>query len=118
MIKIFKNAKQKLPKTKAAIWFSKICENRVRYFGWPQMTIWRLRIALWIPKATNTHSQYVILIAFALQQRLHEHNSVLSHTYIACLVVFYIGCPTRYRIRNFFNNFTTGWRTAAPCRKN
>jgi hypothetical protein len=28
----------------------------------------------------------------------------------------YIGCPTRYQIRHLFNNFTTGWRTAAPCR--
>jgi len=34
----------------------------------PQMTIWRVRIACWIPKATNTHSQYVILIAFPQQQ--------------------------------------------------
>ena len=25
----------------------------------------------WIPKATNTHSEYVILIAFPLQQLLH-----------------------------------------------
>ena len=30
----------------------------------PHMTIWRMRIACWIPKATNTHSRYVILIAF------------------------------------------------------
>jgi len=30
----------------------------------PQMTIWRMRIACWIPKATNTHSQHAILIAF------------------------------------------------------
>ena len=30
----------------------------------PQMTILRMRIAGWVPKATNTHSQYVILIAF------------------------------------------------------
>jgi len=30
----------------------------------PQMTIWRVRIALWIPKATNTNLQYVILILF------------------------------------------------------
>jgi len=29
-----------------------------------------------------------------------------------------IGCPTRYRTRHFFNNFTAGWRTAAPCRNN
>ena len=27
--------------------------------GRPQMTIWRTRIACWIPKATNTHSQYI-----------------------------------------------------------
>ena len=33
----------------------------------PQIIIWRLHIACWIPKATNTHSQYVILIAFPLQ---------------------------------------------------
>ena len=26
----------------------------------PQVTIWRMRIACWIPKATNTHSEYVI----------------------------------------------------------
>jgi hypothetical protein len=25
--------------------------------GKPQMTIWRTRIACWIPKATNTHIQ-------------------------------------------------------------
>ena len=29
----------------------------------PQMTIWRMRIACWIPKATHTHSEYVILFA-------------------------------------------------------
>jgi len=33
-----------------------------------EMTIWRMRIACWITKATNTHSEYVILIAFRLQQ--------------------------------------------------
>jgi len=38
----------------------------------PQMKIWRMRIACWIPKATNIHSQYVILIAFPLQQWLQE----------------------------------------------
>jgi hypothetical protein len=53
----------------------------------PQMTIWRMRIACWIPKATNTHSQHVVLIAFPLQQWLRERASVLRHTYIACLVL-------------------------------
>ena len=33
----------------------------------PQMTIWHMRIACWIPKATNSRSEYVILMAFALQ---------------------------------------------------
>ena len=32
--------------------------------GRPQMTIWRMRIACLIPKATKTHTRYVILIAF------------------------------------------------------
>ena len=38
----------------------------------PHFTIWRMDIACWIHKATNTHSEYVILIVFSLQQRLHE----------------------------------------------
>jgi len=33
-----------------------------------QITIWHMRIVCWVPKATNTHSEYVILIAFPLQQ--------------------------------------------------
>ena len=32
----------------------------------PQMTMWHLRIACRIPKATNTHSEYVVLISFTL----------------------------------------------------
>jgi hypothetical protein len=40
--------------------------------GKPQMTMWRMRIAFWIPKSTNTHLECVIFIAFSLQQWLHE----------------------------------------------
>jgi len=43
--------------------------------GSPQMTIWRMHIACWVTKATNTHSQYEILISFPLQQWLHERPS-------------------------------------------
>ena len=50
----------------------------------PQMATWRMRVACWIPKATNTHSDYVTLIAFPLQQWLHEHASMLRHTYNGC----------------------------------
>jgi len=49
----------------------------------PQMTIWRMRIGCWIYKATNTHSEYVVLIAFPLQQWLHERASMLRHACIA-----------------------------------
>jgi hypothetical protein len=30
-------------------------------------------ITCWIPKVTNKHSEYVMLIPFPLQQTLHEH---------------------------------------------
>jgi hypothetical protein len=42
--------------------------------------------ACWIPKAMNTHSECVILKAFKPQQWLHERDSVLSYTYVACIV--------------------------------
>ena len=35
---------------------------------WPQKIVWGMRIACRIPKATNTHSEYVTLFAFPLQQ--------------------------------------------------
>ena len=38
----------------------------------PQMTIWHMRIRWWMPKATNTYSEYVTLHAFPQQQWLHE----------------------------------------------
>jgi hypothetical protein len=49
--------------------------------------IWRMRIACWITKATDTHSECIILIAFPWQQWLRERSSVLRYTYIACLIV-------------------------------
>jgi len=48
-----------------------MCKNVVDP-GWSLMTVWHMSIACWIPKATNTHSKYVIFIAFPLQQWLHE----------------------------------------------
>jgi hypothetical protein len=37
----------------------------------------RMRTTCYIPKATNTHSQYIILIDFPLQQWLQECASTL-----------------------------------------
>ena len=55
--------------------------------GRPHMTLRRTRFACWIPKATNTHSEYVIFITFPLQQWLHECASLLRYTYTSCLVI-------------------------------
>jgi hypothetical protein len=46
-----------------------------------------MRIACWIPVATNAHPQYVLVIAFPLQQWLHERAPMLRFTYIACHAV-------------------------------
>ena len=59
------------------------------------MIIWRMRIACWIPKATHTHSEYVILVAFPPQQWLHERASLLHYTYSilhVCLWLFFDTC--------------------------
>jgi len=53
----------------------------------PQMTIRRMHIACCIPKATNTHSEYVILIAFPLQQWFNLSASPVRYTHISCLAV-------------------------------
>jgi len=52
----------------------------------PQMIIWHMHIPCCTPKATNTCSEHVILIAFPLHQWLREHAAMLCYTYIACLV--------------------------------
>jgi hypothetical protein len=44
----------------------------------------RMRIACWITKATDTHSEYVILNAFSRQQWLRERASMLR-LYVHCL---------------------------------
>jgi hypothetical protein len=64
------------------------------------MTIWRMHIACWKPKAKDTHSEYVVLIAFPLQQWLLERASLLRYTYIACIVSNQRGFnPERFRKR-------------------
>jgi len=53
----------------------------------PKMTIWRMRIAYWITKATDIYSEFVVVIAFPLQQRLHERVSVLRYTILPFLFI-------------------------------
>jgi hypothetical protein len=60
------------------------------------MIIRRMRVAPWIPKATNAHTGCVILIASLLQQWLHERTLILRYTCIACLVLFILPSLNRY----------------------
>jgi len=50
------------------------------------MTKWRMRIAYWVPKATDTGSEYVKRIAFPQQQWSYECASMLRYMYNACFV--------------------------------
>ena len=54
--------------------------------GRSHMTIWRMRNACWIHKATKTYLDFAVLFTFPLQQCLHECTWMLHYTYIACLV--------------------------------
>jgi len=63
--------------------------------GSPQMTIWHMRIACWIRKATNAHSDYVIFIAFPLA-------SIIARTLLS--VMLYMHCLSRFRMAESFCN--------------
>jgi hypothetical protein len=91
-------------KTLILCWITFILKNRAVYEmryknivepGRPQMTVWWMHIACSIPKATNTHSEYAILITFPLQQWSYERTSVLSYSPFPVLLMFRksFGCP-------------------------
>ena len=49
-----------------------------------------MRNLCWMNKATNIHSEYILLIIFPFHQYLHERAFVLSCTYIACILMFLV----------------------------
>jgi hypothetical protein len=53
----------------------------------PQMTMWRMRITFWIPKAANIGLEYVMIIAFPLKKSLHVSVCTLLYTYNACIIL-------------------------------
>ena len=50
--------------------------------------IWRMHFACWLTKATDTHSEYLIVIAVPLQEWLHEGTSILRYIFDICFVNF------------------------------
>jgi len=69
----------------------RLSDNAEKYGTAGQATdgniIRRMRFACRKIKATNTYSQYVLLIVFPLQRKLHERVAMLRYTYIAGLVI-------------------------------
>jgi hypothetical protein len=55
--------------------------------GLPQMPIWFMRIAYWIPVAANIHSRCVILITLQSQQWLHKCAPLLRHSTLLVLLL-------------------------------
>jgi hypothetical protein len=49
-----------------------------------------MHFACLIAKFADTHSEYLILIAFPRQQWLCECTSMLRYTYITCLAIYYL----------------------------
>ena len=87
--------------------------GRTRQAACENITL-RTRIACLI-KATDTHLEYVILIAFLLQKWLCQNALVLYNTFIACVVgksiilcleLYTVAHCTRMRIK--CHKFATG----------
>ena len=57
----------------------------------PQMTIWQAWVVLRITKATNTISEYVIILDFTLQKQLRQRAPMLRS---------YVSFPPFYSVRN------------------
>jgi hypothetical protein len=51
--------------------------------------IWRMRVAFWIPKVTNTHSECVILICFSTATTVTQTclNITLYVQCVSCLIL-------------------------------
>jgi hypothetical protein len=80
--------------------FYEIMWKNIMEPGRPQMTIWRMCSACRIPKVKNLHSEYVKVIAFPLQQWLHERASMLLYRYITCLIIHSLRSCTNFYSRN------------------
>ena len=63
-----------------------------------QTTIWRMRVACCIPKATDTHSEFVIHIAFPRRKWSRERDSVLRYTRVFTLRIMSIFTKIRKAI--------------------
>jgi len=52
-----------------------------------QITTSGMSFTCWLTKATDLHSEYVLLTASPLQELLRERATLLSYNYVNCLVI-------------------------------
>jgi hypothetical protein len=72
-------------------------ENRAVYeimwqnivqLGKPQVTIWRMRIAWWIPKTTNIYPEYVITITFLSTMVARTRLNIMLYVrWLSCYLI-------------------------------
>jgi len=86
--------------------FIKITWRNILEQNRPQIRIWCMRIACWVTKATNTLSEYVILIAFPLQRWLPERATMLRYMCIVCRILTWheLKFPSRQKVDSDTNN--------------
>jgi len=82
----------------------------------PQKTIWHMRTACWIPKVTKTHRN--ILIAFPLQQWLHERASMLRCSTLLVVHITQRRRPIRSYTLTIFRNISTYGPRPSVCSLN
>jgi hypothetical protein len=94
--KVYRNSKHTF-RVQQLFFFSKIvpfmeqCGKKILYSGAGHR--WQCSacaLHCWIPKDTNTRSEYVTTIAFPQQQRLRKCAPMLHYTYTACLLHDYL----------------------------
>jgi hypothetical protein len=64
--------------------YSLLCTTHTHTHTHMHARTWRTRIAWCLTKVTDTHSDYVIIIAFLRQQRLRERATMLR-LYVHCV---------------------------------
>jgi hypothetical protein len=73
-----------------------------------------MRFAYWITKATDTHSEYLILISFRRQQWLRERASVSRYTYSFPSCFCLMRCRMRISVGHYWRFVTSIDGLCAP----
>jgi hypothetical protein len=75
--------------------------------GTPYMSLWRMRIACWITKATDTHSEYVNLIVFPRQELLKPTDITVAFLRTFDKILSYRALKTPFLLNNYLCTYDT-----------